>query len=184
MEFLVPILILLYVIASVVTAVMKAAGGGAANQKGRTPMQTQTPNETKDDRTQEGQPTPQGRRVVVETTSPAGGPTMIWDEQTEQGSSEEVEMASENQWTSPDAAQPEGSAWVFGADGDGFDTEELEEEYEDDWTAAYPVEQPRAALDVKGHPVFGRISRQRLMEGVIWGEVLKTPRSQRAWPKR
>ncbi len=182
MEFLVPILILLYVIASVVTAVMKAAGGGATSQKGRPSMQP-TPSETEGGGIQEEQPNPQGRRVVVETTSPVGGPTMIWDDQPEEvPAQEDAETVSATQQMPSDDAQE--YSWTYGTDEETIEADDLDEEFEDDWTRERPVKERRSAARMKRHPVFGTMNRRRLVEGVIWGEVLKPPRSQRPWPKR
>ena len=182
MDALLPILIVLYVISSVVSAVMKAGQKGKTQPQSRPSVprsQGAKPGETP------AQTKPQSRPdvVVVEPSGSMGVPTMIWEEEEQiheapPDSKEERESESDT-WRDHDEAW-ETRQSLANLSRDDWDDEIDEEQRWERPAAAAAIPQAQR----RRHPVFYSPNRRRLVEGVIWGEVLKKPRSQRPWPNR
>ncbi|GEM_PF-6544409 len=201
MELLIPILIILYVITSVVSAVMKSGQreGSDTPRPGtrsrqfhraepgeRTPTRQAPRQSSPSGQQQEGSQRGRDRDVVVESPSPGGGATVIADsdqaeddsqftDERESFESSDIEREREfGEYEQPE--QREGAAAV---------PDELQEDLAEDDDMG--IMRPGTVTRRRGlqrHPALGTVNRQKLVEGVIWSEILKEPRAKRPWPGR
>ncbi len=108
---------------------------------------------------------------------------MVWDEPSEEPSGADADVPAE--WGRTDSDQRRDSEWPQPGADEGLSNDELDDAFDDeDWTSERPKQKQRAAAQVQQHPVFGAVGRRRLVEGVIWSEVLRKPRGKRPWPER
>lgn len=159
MESIIPVGIIIYILASIIGAVLKSLAQGPA---------------TKDPNAQPDQASPARRFQPVQgpviVTDPTGHGTQILFDEEDQGE-EALEQESKQQ------EEPEESHHYL-------TVEELDEqdfaEWEDDLFALGDDGDKKTAVS----PIVSGLDRKKMVEAIILSEVLNKPRSMRPWPNR
>ena len=193
MEVIIPILFVFYIIASVISAITKAVQKGSEGtqqtSRPKVPGTEDRDNQTRSadsygEKAASDQSTSRSR-PAVETISPTGGPTMIWDEQGQ----EPEESDNEEGMYSPDEEEVARRSWNVD-NSVGSDTHSMagnDDMTDDAWSDEWEWERPRTAIAAKAtaqHPAMGAMNKKKLIEGIVWSEILKQPRGKKPWPHR